>query len=213
MSGNANLHALALAASIVLTARSADANPTAEREADVEFGGGVDFTALGSFDVGESLGRMAERNDLGPATLGVFVTADVAVGSGVRLGGEAGIAIGGLVRTDERYFGNSSDIGSTLAVWLRGKVGWTALARPGKRVRLGGLLGIERLAEATPLGSVHLDSAVLGPWAALLIGRGVVAEVHADVHIPYRGNIGDQNGDPDGTFFGAGVRLAYVFGI
>lgn len=198
---------------VALASSRAHADPGYQDEAAFEIGGGIDFSMLGSYDVGEGLGDRAERNDLGPGTLGVVITGDAQIAPALRLGGEAGIAIGGLVRTDERYFGGSSDVGSTATVWLRSKLGWTALATPGLRLRIGGGLGLERMSEATGAGSVRLDSVVAGPWAALVIGRGLVAEVHAEAHAPLRGEIGDRDGDPDGGFVSAGVRLAYVFGI
>jgi hypothetical protein len=201
---------VAVAVLIALATGRADAGPDGSL---VELGGGIDFTVLDSFDVGESLGGPTERNDLGPGTLGVFVAADLRVVPALRVGGEAGIAIGGLVRTDERYFGGRNDVGSTLTAWLRSKVGWTALPVPGMSVRVGGALGVERMAEATGAGSVHLDSIVAGPWASLVVGSGLVAEVHADLHAPYHGRIGDDTGNPDGLFFGAGIRLAYMFGL
>jgi hypothetical protein len=202
------------AVTVALVAGRAYAGPDpGDGEAAFELGAGVDFTMLGEFDVAEGLGDPAERSDLGPGTLGVLVSADARVAPALRLGAEAGIAIGGLVRTDERYFGGSSDVGSTSTVWVRSKLGWTAIVSPGVRLRVGGGLGLERMAEATGSGSVHLDSLIAGPWAALIIGRGLVAEVHGELHAPFRGEIGDRSGDPDGLFFGAGVRLAYVFGL
>ena len=182
-------------------------------EAAFELGGGIDFTLLGSYDLGEGLGDPPERSDLGPGTLGVVVTGDARLSPALRLGVEAGIAVGGLVRTDERYFGGPSDVGSTATVWVRGRLGSTVMTRPGLRLRVGGGLGLERMSEATSGGSVRLDSLVAGPWAALLIGRGLVAELHGELHAPLRGEIDYRSGDPDGLFFGGGVRLAYVFGI
>jgi hypothetical protein len=194
---------LKIVAWIMLSAGVAAADDRAE------LGGGIDFTMLGTYDVGEALGGPAERNDLGPGTLGVFVGLDVPVAP-VRIGVDAGIAIGGLVRTDDRYFGGTSDVGSTLAVWLRGKVGWS----PRARIRIGGAVAVERFVEATGAGSVKLSSVVAGPWASIRLGRGVLAEVHADVHVPYRASIGDaMSGDPDSVFVGAGVRLGYVFDV
>jgi hypothetical protein len=202
------------AVTVALVAGRAYAGPDpGDGEAAFELGAGVDFTMLGTYDVGEGLGDPAERSDLGPGTLGVLVSADARIAPALRLGAEAGIAIGGLVRTDERYFGGSSNVGSTSTVWVRSKLGWTAIVSPGMRLRVGGGLGLERMAEATGSGSVHLDSLIAGPWAALIIGRGLVAEVHGELHAPFRGEIGDRSGDPDGLFFGAGVRLAYVFGL
>jgi len=197
-----------IAAALCMTAGRAHADGSF-----LELGGGIDFTVLGSFDVGESLGGPEERSDLGPGTLGPFVAADLRVAPTVRIGAEAGIAIGGLVKTDERYFGSTSNVGSTSTVWLRAKVGWTALPVPGMSVRIGGAAGVERMAEATGAGSVHLDSIVTGPWASLVIGSGFVAEVHADLHAPYHGRIGDDTGNPDGLFYGAGIRVAYMFGL
>src|SRR5262245_52173062 len=102
--------ALTIAAAIALIVSTA----SAESMHAIELGGGLDFAILGSYDVGESLGGMAERNDLGPGTLGLFVIVEVPVAPALRIGGEAGLAAGGLVRTDERYFGMASDVGSTL---------------------------------------------------------------------------------------------------
>jgi len=191
----------------------AHADPGPDDEALFELGGGIDFTVLGSYDVAQGLGDPAERNDLGPGTLGVVLTGDVRIAPAIRLGAEAGIAIGGLVRTEERYFGSSSTVGSTATVWIRSKLGWTAIHRPGMGLRIGGGLGLERMSEATGAGSVQLDSIVAGPWAALLIGRGLIAELHGDLHAPYRGQIGDRSDNPDGVFLAAGVRLSYVFGF
>jgi hypothetical protein len=206
------LAAIAIAAVLLMPTGRAHAG-AGDGEAAFELGGGVDYTVLGSYDLGKALGEPAERSDLGPGTLGVVVTGDARVAPALRLGLEAGIAVGGLVKTDERYFGGSSNVGSTSTAWLRSKLGWTASTSPRLRLRVGGGVGIERMAEATGSGSVHLDSLVAGPWAALVIGRGLVAELRGDLHAPLRGKIDDRRGNPDGVFFGAGVRLAYVFGI
>ncbi len=200
------------AAALLLAPGRARAEPD-DGEAAFEIGGGIDYTMLGSYDVGEGLGDPPERNDLGPGTLGVVVTGDARVAPALRLGVEAGIAVGGLVRTEERYFGSSSDVGSTSTVWVRPKLGWTAITSPGLRLRTGAGVGLERMSEATGAGSVHLDSLVAGPWAALVIGRGLIAELHGELHVPLRGEIDDRSGNPKGVFFGAGLRLAYVFGI
>ncbi|MCW5803674.1 MAG: hypothetical protein KIT31_14925 [Deltaproteobacteria bacterium] len=59
-----------------------------------------------------------------------------------------------------------------------------------------------------------MDAVVLGPTAAVALGRGFAAEVHVDLHIPYRAHIGDdRRGDPAGTFLGAGLRLAYAHDV
>jgi hypothetical protein len=199
----------------VLALAAASSVAVAEpRRPAVELGGGIDFTMLGSFDVGKSLGGMAERSDLGPGTLGVFVILDLPVSDQAIIGAEAGIAVGGLVKTDERYFGMRASVGSTLTVWLRAKAGWSVGSSSGPRARVGAAVGVERLSEATGLGSVRLDALVAGPWLALPLGRGITAELHADIHIPYRGNIGDDmRGDPSGTFLGGGARINYVFGL
>ena len=56
-----------------------------------------------------------------------------------------------------------------------------------------------------------------GTWIAARAGgrvasQGTCAE-RGDLHAPQRGKIDDRSGNPHGVFFGAGVRLAYVFGI
>jgi hypothetical protein len=185
---------------------------TEPAEPRFEIGGGVGFAALGSYDVGAELGGPAGGNDLGPGTLGFFVTGDVQLAP-VRLGIDAGLAIGGLVRTDERYFGGQSNVGSTATVWLRSRLAWTAVTARRVRLRLGGTLGVERMSEATGAGGVQVDSLLAGPSAALVIGRGLVLEVHADLHSPFRAAIGDDDGNPTGAFYSAGVRVAYVFGV
>jgi hypothetical protein len=203
------LTALVVVVAVALAMAPVDA---AGDEARFQLGGGVDFSLLGSYGVAEGLGRSPAGDDLGPGTLGVFLVGDALVAPALRLGLEAGIALGGLVRTDEKYFGGQSDVGSTSTVWAAARLGWTAVASRAVHLRVGARLALERLSEASGAGSVRLDAIAAGP-AVALVYRGLAAELHGEVHAPFRGQIGDDSGDPDGAFLSAGLRLAYLFDL
>jgi hypothetical protein len=189
---------------------AATATHAAAERSSIELGGGLDVTALGSYDLGAALGTGAQRDDLGPATVGVFVAADFPFAETATVGAEGGIAFGGLVKTDERYFGERNMIGSTVTAWARARA--KVALRP--RLLVGASAGIARLAESTRAGNVRVDTLVAGPTLAVPLGHGFAAELHADLNIPFRASIGDvRSGDPTGTFFAAGLRLAYTFGI
>ncbi len=179
----------------------------------LQLGGGIAFDALGSYDLGAELGGASRHSDLGPGTLGAVLQAGVLVTRDLTLGGEARIAVGGLVGTDERYFGTREQIGSTLSVDAKLNVGWTAARRGPWAGQLGADIGIERMIESTGAGSVHLEAIVGGPWVGLALGH-VVLQLRGDVHVPVHGLISDQaSGDPRGAFYSGGVRLLYVFGV
>ena len=180
----------------------------------VELGAGLSVDVLGSYDVGKALGGPAVRNDLGPATLGVFVSGGLWLTEAVTVGLEGTLAIGGLVKTDERYFGQTSNVGSSLTVSGKLVVGWRGLERGNLAGRAGVEAGVERMSEATGPGSVHLDSIVAGPWLGVDIGHFVTVQLHADLHVPVRAEITHQeSGDPSGVFWSAGVRAAFTFGV
>lgn len=57
--------------------------------------------------------------------------------------------------TDECYFSGSSTVGSTLTVWGKA-AGWAAVRGRTMTMELGASVGVERLSEATGLGSLYL---------------------------------------------------------
>jgi hypothetical protein len=177
-----------------------------------ELGGGLVVDALGSYDVGEALGGEPAGNDLGPGRLGGFVYGGIVAGPSIAAGLEGGAALGGLVGTDERYFGGRSNVGSTLSAWLRTTGAWKVRLGAGGRMyaRAGVGAGIERLAESTGAGGVHVDSIIAGPWVGLDVGAGITVQLHADLHVPVSAGIDDMEGDPDGSFVSGGVRVAYL---
>lgn len=189
--------------------------PGAARADDrpLELGAGVSLDLLGKYDVGAHLGSAPRGNDLGPATLGGFVYGGARVGPELVVGAEAGLAIGGLVRTDERYFGGRSALGASLNVNAKLVLGWIGPREGTRRWRVGGDLGLERLVESTEAGSVTLDAAVGGPWFGVELGDHVVLQLRTDIHAPITANIGDYlTGDPGGVFYSVGVRALFVLG-
>lgn len=180
----------------------------------IEIGGGIAFDALGSYDVGKELGGAAVHDDLGPGTLGAYAMGGVWLTPALSLGLEGTLSIGGLVHTDERYFGGRSTVGSTLTVSSKLVAGWRGLERGHLAGRAGIDVGAERMSEATGAGSVHLDSIVGGPWLGVELGRFVVVQLRADLHVPVRAEItGQGHGDPSGVVWSGGVRVAVVFGV
>lgn len=180
----------------------------------LEIGGGIAFDALGHYDVGKELGGDAVHDDLGPGTLGVYVTGSAWIAPRWSLGLEGTLSVGGLVKTDERYFGGRSTVGSTLTVSSKLVAGWRGLELGRFAGRVGADLGVERMSEATGAGSVHLDSLVAGPWLGVELGRFVLVQLRADLHVPVRAEISDQaDGDPSGVFWSGGVRVAVQFGV
>lgn len=187
--------------------------PAAAGERRFELGAGLGLDALGAYDVGEALGGPSVRDDLGPATFGFFFQGAVLVTSALSVGADATIAFGGLVRTDERYFGEHSATGSTVTASARGRLGWRPVVRPGLEAWVGVSAGMERMSEATGLGSVKLDSVVVGPWVGVALGAGFVVQLAAELHVPVHGEIGDEAGDPTGAFVSGGIRLAWLYGF
>ena len=180
----------------------------------IELGAGASFDVLGSYDVGKGLGGTAVRNDLGPGTLGIYLTGGLWLTHEIVLGIEGTLSIGGLVRTDERYFGASNNIGSTLTLSSKVVGGWRGLERGRLAGRAGVDAGMERMSEATGSGSVRVDAIVAGPWIGVEVGRHVVVQLRADLHVPVRAEISHQSsGDPSGVFWTGGVRAAFVFGV
>lgn len=179
-----------------------------------EIGGGIAFDALGRYDVGKELGGAAVHDDLGPGTLGVYATGSVWLAPRWSIGLEGTLSIGGLVRTDERYFGGRSNVGSTLTVSSKVVAGWRGLEHGRLAGRAGVDLGVERMSEASGAGSVHLDAIVGGPWLGVELGRFVMVQLRADLHVPVRAEISDQaDGDPSGVVWSGGVRVAVQFGV
>lgn len=186
----------------------------ADDRRQIELGVGLAFDVLGGYDVGKELGGPAVRSDLGPATLGVYVSGGIWISPTTLVGLEGTLAVGGLVRTDERYFETNSNVGSTLTVSSKLVAAWRFLERGKLAARAGLDAGIERMSEATSPGSVHLDSLVGGPWIGLDLGRFVQVQLRVDLHFPVRASISKQaSGDPSGAFASAGVRVAFVFGV
>lgn len=201
---------IGVCAGVVLAASSV----AAADDRRFEVGGGSSLDVLGSYDVGEGLGRPAMRSDLGPATLGVFGYGGIWLTDAMTVGVEGTLSIGGLVRTDERYFAGRSNVGSTLTVSSKVIAGWLVLTRGWLAGRAGLDVGAERLSEATGAGSVHVDAIVGGPWIGADLGRHVIVQLRADVHVPVRAEIsGQAHGDPSGVFGSAGLRVAYVVGL
>ncbi|MBL0220130.1 MAG: hypothetical protein IPQ07_40460 [Myxococcales bacterium] len=179
-----------------------------------EVGGGTSFDLLASYDVAEGLGRPATGNDLGPGTLGFFGYGGFWITDALVVGIEGELAIGGLVRTDEHYFGSRSNVGSTLTVSSKLLAGARVLERGWVSGRVGGELGAARMSEATGEGSVHLDAIVAGPWIGVDLGRHVMVQLSGDLHVPVRAEISNQvHGDPSGVFLSGGVRVVYVVGL
>lgn len=181
----------------------------------IDVGGGVRLNALGTYDVGKEVGREALRNDLGPATLGVEVFAGFRPMNRLRIAGEFGLAIGGLVKTDERYFGTSSNVGSTLTATAKASVGYSIGHSQNLRYRLGAVAGVERLSEATGPGYVRLDTVTGGVWFEVGTAGGWSAQVRAEVHKPTNASIQGQVEDasPTGHFSTIGVGAAYSFSL
>jgi hypothetical protein len=180
----------------------------------VELGAGAAFDVLGSYDVGNRLGGAAVRNDLGPGTLGVYVAGGIWLTEAVIVGVEGTLSVGGLVRTDQRYYGEASNVGSTSTVSSKLTAGWRGLQHGRIAGRAGTDAGIERMSEATGAGFVHVDSIVGGPWIGVELGKHIVVQLRADLHVPIRAEISKQSsGDPSGVFFSGGVRAAFVFGV
>ncbi len=196
---------------IVLVALATAAH--AERRM-IEIGGGVAFDVLGTYDVGKELGGAAVHDDLGPGTLGVYAAGGLWLTPALTVGIEGTLSVGGLVRTDERYFGGRSTVGSTLTVSSKLVAGWRGLERGHLAGRAGIDVGAERMSEATGAGSVHLDSIVGGPWLGVELGRFVVVQLRTDLHVPVRAEItGQSHGDPSGVVWSGGVRVAVAFGV
>tara|TARA_R110002073_G_scaffold303128_1_gene471126 strand:+ start:83207 stop:83851 length:645 start_codon:yes stop_codon:yes gene_type:complete len=180
-----------------------------------DIGASVRMNALGTYDVGKELGGGALRNDLGPATLGFEVFAGIRPTNKLRIAGEFGLAIGGLVKTDERYFGSQSSVGSTTTVSAKASVGYSLGYTKLLRYRAGMVAGVERLSESSGSGYVRLDSVTGGAWFEVGTQGGWSLQLRAEMHLPHSASIQGQVEDasPGGSFSTIGVSGAYSFSL
>ena len=187
----------------------------AESKRSIDIGTSVRFNSLGSYDVGKALDMSSDGNDLGPGTLGLELFAGFSPVPKLRLSAEFGIAIGGLVGTDERYFGSSSETGSTISASAKVSAGFELGKLGSLPYSVGAVFGTERLSESTGLGFVRLTALTAGAWLEVAAKSGWSLQVRAELHKPYSASIEGQveDGSPSGQFTSLGVAGAYRFDI
>lgn len=181
----------------------------------VDIGAGVRLNAQGTYDVGKEVGIGALRNDLGPATLNFEGFAGLRPTTRLRIAGEFGIGIGGIVKTDERYFGDRSNVGSTITLSAKASVGYSLGYTQFWRYRAGAVAGVERRSDATGFGFVRLDTGTVGSWLEVGTAGGWSLQLRAELHKPYHAEIQGRivDSSPSGHFSTIGMNGAYTFSV
>jgi len=180
----------------------------------VELGGGVSFDALGSYDVGHALGLAGTGEDLGPATLGMLLGMGLRPTDALTVSVRGEVAVGGLVGTDERYWGSHETVGSTLTVRAGAGADYRVLERGRLRLSVGGQALVERLSESTGLGFVHVDALALGPILVLGWGPSFRVQLQPLLHLPWAAEIQNRaSGQPGGMFVSGGLQLLWFGGL
>lgn len=212
-------------AAIVGAALAALAASPARAERDRIYGrADVDFRlAVGELDLAEQAGQDSPgESDLGPGILGL--TAGLGLDTGdVAIGAEVGIYVGGLGlgQVEDRYFGASSEVGSSATV-LAGLAGRYRRPLRGPVEGLGHLgAGYARMSASSGAGDARVDSVYLDVGGGLgaeiggaLAGRlELVAAVR--VHRVHRFEVtnlteGRVAADAPAVFYFPGLQLGYV---
>lgn len=222
---------LFVALALAVTARSALAD-----DARLEGLGsvGIDYRFTSAIDLAREAGASGygEGDDTtGRGALGFELRAGVLLPFELELDARGVLAVGGLDIDDveQRYFGDTDEVGSTLSAGLDASVLYAPALDRGLRLLVGPAVGWRRLSVASGVGAAQVDLVGVGIDAGLRLELGALSDVvdghlelvlHGRRELPTRVFVGQSrdrtlftgtgHGDPVYSF-GAGVSYVFAF--
>ena len=215
--------------SMVLLSRSALAEDRVEALAAAS----IEARRTTPIDLAEVAGASGygTANDASPMALGLALEAGLLLPVSLELHATATIAVGGLdlAQVEQRYFGDTEQIGSSVSAAADGSVRFAPLLYPDLRLLVGPAAGWRRLAASSPLGFGRVDLVELGLDAGVLLHLNTISRV-VDGYLtvvafgrralPLEARVGQSasevafSGSGGGpAIYDFGLRVGYVFGF
>lgn len=201
---------------------SCSQNANAQERVEALVGPGASLYTTTAIDLAGQVGAggYGSGNDASPAALGFELRAGVLLPFPLELDTSWVLAIGGLSlgRVEQRYFGDTAQLGSALTAGVDFSPRFAPLMVPDLRLLLGPAVGLKRMAVASPLGGARIDSVGVGldvgvRWHVSTISRILDGHLevvtHARREIPFQVDVAGSDSLLSGT---GGAEPIYGFG-